>query len=115
MEVRIDLAEDRVDLTVEADRDVNPVALARDVPEQVRLATVLAGDEGLRALRARAVSVAVLLDRGPGMRDAEGDRRGAQNGVGDGGRRTRGVNARGERRLARTDIVDTSRVRQRRA
>ena len=47
-EVLVVDAEDRVDRRLEADRDVDAVALAGDVPEQVRLAAGLADDDVLR-------------------------------------------------------------------
>src|SRR5205814_803103 len=68
--VGIHRAQDRVDPRGEVDRYVDAVALARDVPEQVRLAAGLAQDEVLGTLGTIGRAVA-LVDLGARRRDAQ--------------------------------------------
>src|SRR3954453_5122948 len=87
--VGVDLADDRVDLRLQADGDIDAIALARDLPEQVGLAAALADDDLLRALRAIAIKRSGLIDGGARRDDREAQRVGTQDNVLVRGRRAR--------------------------
>ncbi len=102
--------EDRVDRRSQADRHVDAVALARDVPEQVRLATGLADDDALAALSSRQ---GVRCDRRTGRSvhlracrgDTERQRVGAEHRV---------TRVAGDRGITSSRIGIDGRVRERR-